>query len=485
MTSDGSEFLPPRRPITASTSGEAGDALDDLIGSARRARRQDDALDDLIAAAGVGEDQSPEARQERRTRWELTIGLALAAIVFAGFITEVVASSLLVAGSGPSALAIVWPISGAVLLLLGSVQGKFVDRFARERVVVTLCLVDAALFTVVLVLFATGAPTAVPAALASILADQMMFLLPVVMWALAGDVFTAGQGSMVFPRISRWGLIGQISGLVVATVAPLALDALDLTTPWLVLIAPVVLVCIAVVVPHLLHDATTAAGHQRSETGAESLRSTLTFIRELPAFRWLLRASLLIFVAGTALEFGFLDVLHTHYDNAGDLQVVFAGTALVGFALGAVIQSVVTRRVISRWGVGRSLGILPALTAVGAAAMVIGGLTDQLAVVVAGVLVWRLPRWSTDSSARHGAQATLPDERRARAAMLLDLVPQALGLLLVPVSVGLTSLVGGNWLVPLCATAIAVAGTLVARNIATTWDDTQLSYRLKRRKRIA
>lgn len=474
--------------MTSDEPTSDGDALDDLLDAARRTRASREttgALDDLIAAAGVGEGESPEARQARRTRWERALGLSLAAIVFAGFVTEVVASSLLIADKGPGVLAVVWPISGAVLITLASVQGRFVDRYARLPVVVTLCLVNAALFAVVLALFALGAPTWAPAALASLIGDQMMFLLPVVVWAMAGDVFTAGQGASIFPRISRWGLIGQISGLIVSALTPFVLDAAGLTTKWLVILGPVVLLAIAVAVPRALHDATTAEGHQREESSSESFRSTLAFIRELPAFRWLLSASLVVFVAGTALEFSFLDVLHTRYSDASDLQVVFATTALVGFVLGAGIQSYLTPRVLRRHGVGRTLGLLPALTVLGATIMAIGGATDSLAAVVVGVLVWRLPRWSTDASARHAAHTTLPDERRARAAILIDLVPQALGLLLVPVALGLTTLIDGNWSVPVAAAGAAVVALVLARRIAATWDDTMLSYRLKRRKRIA
>lgn len=444
-----------------------------------------DALDDLIAATGAGRGESPETRALRRTQWERALGSTLAAVVFCGFLTEVVASALLVADSGPRSLAIVWPASGLVLLGLARIQARYVDRHARITVLVALCLVDALLFCLALALFVSDVPTAVPAALSALLGDQMNFLLPVIVGALAGDVFTAGQGSTVFPRIARWGIAGQVSGLLVGAVAPSLLGRLSASTAWLLVLPPVLLVVVGALVPRALRDATTSAGHQREETSAESLRSTLEFVRELPAFRWLLRVSFVAIAAGTALEFGFLDILQSEFSDAGDLQTVFAGTALAGFAIGAVVQTFVTPRVLKRSSAGRALVVLPVVAAFAGLVVAVGGAAGWLPVVVLGIVVWRLPRWGLDPTARQAAYATLPDERRARVAMLLDLVPTALGQILVPVSFGLATLVAGDWIVALAAAVTAAVSAVMARQISATWDDTQLSYRLKRRKRIA
>ncbi|CAB4701020.1 unannotated protein [freshwater metagenome] len=40
------------------------------------------------------------------------------------------------------------------------------------------------------------------------------------------------------------------------------------------------------------------------------------------------------------------------------------------------------------------------------------------------------------------------------------------------------------WIAPLIGVAFAAVGLVLSRNTVRTWDDTQLSYRLKRRKRL-
>jgi ATP:ADP antiporter, AAA family len=419
-----------------------------------------------------------------RRRWARAIAVSLGAVALAGFVTDAVAAAQLLDEAGPGWLALVWPIGGLGLLAAALMQSRFVDRFARLPMLTGLLVGYAAAFAVVGVLFATSAPNGLAAGLAWLLADQMNFLVPLVMWALAGDVFSAGQGVTTFPWISRLLFAGQIAGLAVAAVALALFDGPGLSLAWLLVIPPVVCVAVAIYLPRALRDATTGAGHGRDESSWQSVRDSIAYIRSLPSFEWLLWTSFAVLGAGIVIEFSFLDVAAAEIDGASDLQTFYAGTALIGFVACWLVQVVATPRLLRRWDVAPALAVLPAVTTLAAGVLIVGGATGSVVVAAVGVLLWRLPRWSLDGSARQAALATLPDERRARSAFLIDLVPLAVALIAVPIPIGLSRLVDERWAAPVVAAVLAIVAVVTVRGVRRHWDDTQLSWRLKRRQRL-
>jgi hypothetical protein len=467
---------------------EGDDALDDLISSTRAARRNSaDALDELIADSGAAPRSAPEPaidRVEQRRGWARALSFALAALALSGVLADAVAASQLISHAGPDSLGIVWPLGGLSLLLVAFLQTRFIDRFSRMKVLVTLCVVYGAAFVLAVALFAVHAPKSIPAGLAWLLADQMNFLFPLVVWTLAGDVFTSGQGVTVFPLMSRWLFLGQIAGLLIAVLFPVVFDLGPFAVNFLLLIPPIACFAVVFIVPRALRDASVSKGHGREVSSTSVVRETVAYVRELTAFRWLLWVSLAVMIAGAMVEFSFFDVISERFDSASDLQVVYAGTSLAGFLLCWLIQSFAATPMLNRLGIDKVLAILPVATVVAAVLLIgaIGGGIVPMAVV--GLLLWRIPRWSVDASARQSAMATVPDERRAATSFLIDLVPFALGLVVVAIPIGLSRWLGQGWIVPAIAAVFAAVSVVFARKVVSTWDDTQLSYRLKRRKRL-
>jgi hypothetical protein len=108
----------------------------------------------------------------------------------------------------------------------------------------------------------------------------------------------------------------------------------------------------------------------------------------------------------------------------------------------------------------------------------------NVVVALVGLSLWRVVRKSLDASARQTAMATLPDERRTRSSVLLDLMPLSVGyLVFAPIAAFGLSL-DLLWFAPVVALALAVIAIVTSRRIIETWDTTQLSYRLKRRRRM-
>jgi hypothetical protein len=106
-------------------------------------------------------------------------------------------------------------------------------------------------------------------------------------------------------------------------------------------------------------------------------------------------------------------------------------------------------------------------------------------VAVVALLVWRLPRWSLDASARQAAMALLPDERRARASFAIDLVPIATALVVSAIPIAVMLATHSRWIATVPALLAGLVGVWLSRRVVSTWETTQLSYRLKRRKRLS
>lgn len=504
MSDELDDLLGPRRRPSepAHEAASPGDARDDVPPTptdtaSEPMRRRPTGAQALDAILAGGEEHAsgsafvPDATPDpnRRVRWERALSWTMAVLGFSGMLADAVAASQLLADNGPNSLAIVWAIGGATLLATAAFQSSRIDRHARLTVLKVLFSAVAVLFVAALVLFATDVTTVVPAGLSWLLADQLNFLLPLLVWALAGDIFSAGDGVTVFPRISRWFLGGQIAGLAVAAASPLAFDAADLDLAWLLVLAVVLCGVVARIVPRRLADASASAGHQRNESVRSAIRNTVELVRDLPAFHWLWRMSLAAMVAGAMVEFLFFREASLHLADAGDLQMFYAGISLVGFLLCWVIQSTVTTSLLNRRGIPAVLGIVPIATLVGALVMFVAvtfvdaaAASSVLAAI--GILAWRLPRWSVDSSARQAALATVPDERRARVSFLTELVPWSIGLVLVAVPIVIAEAFDAPWVVAVIAALLGLVGTMLSRRIITTWEDTQLSYKLKRRKRL-
>ncbi|MEY4372118.1 MAG: hypothetical protein RL219_887 [Actinomycetota bacterium] len=474
------DLLGARKPRRA-----ASDALDDMIQAANSTKNAGDALDALIESAGArprGED--PVDRAAARKRWTLALSLALGALGFGGMMADAVAVTQLVSKSSATSLAAVYPIGGVGLLLIAIFQNRYIDRFARKNVLSSLCGIYAVSFAVVLVLFATDVPTKIPAALALLLADQLNFMLPLLIWTLAGDVFTAGQTVTVFPVMSRWLYGGQVLGLAASTGLAILANETDFSLAWLLVVPPVVCVAVAVLTPRALRDSTMSEGHGRDETSRQAFRESVSLLRDLPAFRWLLVGSFGVMAAGAIIEFGFFDVVELDTTRPGSLQAIYAGMFLGVIVLGWILQARVAGPLLNRVGAGRVLLLLPVFTLVGALVLVVGGATEVMVLAIISSVFWKLPRVSLDNNARQLAMATIPDAQRARLSNLINLVPVAVAYMVVAGPIGLTRLAGNHWLAPAIAALLAVGAVLAGLRVQKTWDDTQLSYRLKRRKRL-
>lgn len=408
---------------------------------------------------------------------------ALAGIFFAGFITEVVAASQMIALAGTQSLLIIYPLGGLGLLALGLLQFRLVDGAARLKVLRYATLGYAIVFAIALVFLAGGLAPILAVGVIWLLADQINYLLPLLIWSLAGDEFNVAEGRKIFGWLVTWTYVGQMSGLAVALVTPLLLEGLNFDLSWLLIIAPIVCVVLAVWLPVALRNSSAAKGTAHRDSLTESIKGAAEFINGVPVWRSLMAASTLTFVAGTTVIMGYSvgvgDILGR---DAANLQIVFAGSWIVALGICWGIQHFFAEQIAERVGIPGTLIILPIATACAAIALALGSAIGSVAVLIIAIIIWRIPRWSLDENARRGALALVPDERRTRVSFLIDLTPVAVGLILAAPIVGIGFLTGLLWIPGILAFVLALVAVFFSRKVMKGWEESLMNWRLRRRK---
>jgi AAA family ATP:ADP antiporter len=418
----------------------------------------------------------------RRRAWPMAISLALVSL--AGFLTEAVAATQIVSLAGPSALFVIYPLGGLGLLILALLQFKYVDARARLTVLRVAMFCYAAAFVLALIMLGAGVFPVVATGVVYLLGDQINFLIPLLIWSLAGDEFNVAEGRKIFGWIIAFTYGGQVLGLVIATFSPPILQAIDIPLPALLVIDPVICIAVGIWLPWILRDSFAAKGSAKRDTVKEAVGGAVEFLNGVPIWRTFFFGSVATFVGGMVVLLAFMvgeeQIIGS---DAAELQMFFGGVMLGSLIVCLLLQIFVAERLAERIGIPGVLMILPIATVLGGLLLVAGILTDSLVLLALGLAAWFIPRWSVDENARRAALALVPDERRTRVSFLVDLFPIALGVLIAGPVAALALLFGQVWLIPAFGVLIAIGAIPLAIKVRRGWEESLLNWRLRRRKR--
>lgn len=429
---------------------------------------------------------SSHGRHLKKRAFSLTI--ALSAVFAIGFIAEIVAVARFINLAGLKGLVIIYPLGGLGLLAVAFAQVTWIDRIKREKAFVRVASAYGILFVVALVLIANSSErlSLIGTGLAVVLADQVNFLLPLIIWAMLGDHFNAAESRTVFPWVISWRYAGQFIGLVVASAAPLLLTRLDIPLYTLLFVCPIGLLGLAYFLPRSLKGRSLNAPPGEIETVQESIASAWGFVKGVKAFRAIFITSALVFTAGMALEGTFLTrIADWSGDSESKVQILYGSVLLFVFIICWILQRTAITKIMERLNIPGSLAILPIAALVGAVLLMAGVQADLFGVLLVGIVAWRVPWWSIDDVARRAAMTLVPDQRRARVSFVVDLVPFAIGLILSGLILGITQRSGDLIWGPVIALLFAIAAIPASRVAIKTWADALLSPQLKRRKRLS
>lgn len=421
--------------------------------------------------------------------WVLAFGAVLLGNSLATQVSGIVALGGFLSNVGVVQMIPVWIADYSVLLGLSNLEAFLVDRFERRKLIGWISLGFALTFVALRLLFVLGAPPWLSYALLYLVSDQQRQFFPLIYWALAGDTYNASHAMRLFPVLSSFGWVGTLVGISAAGSAPFVLGWLGVGLEDVLLLNVLVYVILWVIARGKLAKLSAPRKALKRGSLREQLAEGKEFVTRVPAFKYLTFATLAIVASDIILEFRFYDVTDAVFAGT-DRYVTFYSLYRLAFTVGAlVVEGLLARRVIQRLGLKNSFFVLPICALLGGVWMLVA---PGLPSAVGGVVLQKLPQGTVDETARKDLQTLIPEERRGRVAILMDLHMYAsgsiLGALLLGVVVVLQFLLHGPALFgvylvgAICAAGISLWSIL---NLRRTYDASLWSGRLTRRKRTS
>ena len=415
----------------------------------------------------------------------LTLGFVLFANYAAMGITKVVSVSGFLGQVKDHYILLVWAVDMVLLILATGLQSLIVDRFDRVKLLAGVLLVFAGLYAVLPLTFISKViPLSVSYTLIYLLNDQQWRFFPVVFWILVNDIYDPGTGRRVMPVIATFAFVGTIVGLGVA-----ALDAKLEFGPVKLLVLNASIFFIAFVLSQIrLRKVKIAITASTQVSMKESFSEGWEFIKTVPAFAYLALGMLAAGIVMTVLLFDTLS--DAKLDLGKGFQSFYAQYNLI-IAILSIFAQGISSKLIERLTLKRSFLIQPAIMV----------LTTILNFFVPGYMssavsqgLSRVTYDTVDLSARKSFQAMVPNEKRGRVSMFIDsYLPSAGTIIGSLITFAIISL-GLRWGISRdqyslyyigFGVAIALVAMYAAFKVRATYEQSMLSWQLKRRTRGA
>lgn len=399
---------------------------------------------------------------------------------------EVVATTGFISTIGISSIVIVWALDMSIIIITSGIYSLFVDRTRRSRFAIILYAGFAFAYLALYFIFTQTTISTLGYGALLVLNDQQWLLFPLIIWALANDMFSMTEAKRLFPVL---GIAAFTGGMVGNALAALIARWSGATYALLIFNAAIILLsagCMALIFPRFsFHTRQSRAG----EKWVDAIREGIGFVREVPIYRYLTLSMIMLGIGLNAIEFDFLRQVSINYTDGAQLQT-FYGSFKLAVALGLLtIQSVIAVRLLNKLGFRHIFNLLPL-------AMVSGLLIALfspflLGVVIANYLV-RVTKQGLDEPSLKAFQGLVPDERRGRVSAFMDgyLYPSGsiigcilIGSTLFAVDRGVFTQDVARAIYLSIAALCAGVALWSASRIRIHYDASMLNWRLKRRKR--
>lgn len=402
--------------------------------------------------------------------------ITLASLLILGSVVAyangVAATSSFINAVGPTQILIVWAIDNTIMLITAILFTLVADRFSRQRIINTLFLISFAAYLVLYVLLKTS--SSLGNGLLLVLNDQQWLLVPLTIYALAGDVFSAAESKRLFPVLSTASLIGALlgNGLAVALARLLGSNNAEL-----MLFNCAIMLVSLLIARNISRDATPVRRDRSSGSPLETLREGFEFVWAVPAFRYLSIIMLAVGFALNTLEYSVIAQATLAYQGA-DLATFYGVFRLLRMSGTFAVQSLLAPRLIKHNFFKYIFSLVPTVMSVMLALILA---SPTLLIIAAADGLTRMALDGIDDPERRAFLSLVPDERRGRVSTFMGGYLLTTGSV-VSCIVGILTASLGHWFIGL-ALVSAMIGVIASIALTRSYDVSLLNYRLQRPRR--
>jgi MFS family permease len=348
-------------------------------------------------------------------------------------------------------------------------------------------VVLAIIFILTRLMFTFHLPSEVNYGLLYILSEQQYVIFPLIFWVLANDIFDMSQAKRLFPFIASWNFIGVILGSLVAAFAPGLFQQLNIPAEEILLLNVLIYLISFLLLFVGMRSIKIRPTARKRETFKETITEGIDFVREVPSFRFLMFAILILAACDVVIEFRFLTVTDLAFPLQADYQRFYSLYRLFVTLTAFILQSTITSRILDRLTLKNTFFFFPAIVVIGGIGMMIMPGIGMAVFAMAGL---KLVRDTVDESSRRSFEALIPEERRGRVSTFMNSYLPAGGTILACLVTGGIVLIGQRFNLPFIVyiyLGLTVAAGLVAvvaiGRMSKVYDSSLLNWRLKRRQR--
>jgi ATP:ADP antiporter, AAA family len=400
-------------------------------------------------------------------------------------ISSVLAISGFLDESGVNGFLIVLLFDMLVVLVMTALQSLIIDRFNRVHLMRYVSLGFALTFVLLWLMIALNPEAPLAYSLLYIVAEQQILFFPLILWTLAGDIFDMAQTKRLFPVINSLRFIGRVLGLAIVASAGLLAVAGISSSVLLLLNAAFYFAAFALITLRFKRTVRMTPLHAPIR---ETVMEGWKFIKEVPVFRFLTLAVLLISSSDIVVEFRFYAVIEQNLAGAQSYETFFSLYRIVIGLLCFAVSGFIVARLLHHMGLKNAFILMPLALMIAAVIMLIA--TGVPGVVVAMGLM-QIVRDTVYDSARQTFNSVVPNERRGRVGILLDSYVFAIGTILGVLLTGAAVILSGRLGIEahpvylgyvILASALALWAIFQLRKV---YESSLLNWRLRRRQRTS
>ncbi|MEJ2129663.1 MAG: MFS transporter [Woeseiaceae bacterium] len=238
-----------------------------------------------------------------------------------------------------------------------------------------------------------------------------------VFWSLMSDLFTREQAPRLFAFIASGASIGTIAGSSVTLLLAKVVGTLNL-----MLIAALILVAIVPIVGVLYRLRSTSLATDGEPLTSDAIVSGNPFagFRDFVRNPFLLGIALFIFLYTSIGSFAWFEIKNLLEPFERDERAqIWAAINLTVNVLAIVTAMLITGRIAERFGLARTLALVPLAVAVGFAVLVVN---PVLAIVIVAWIILKSGNYSITRPGREMLYTLVSREERFKAKPVIDIV---------------------------------------------------------------